>query len=156
MAGRPMYEEQSDLRRERIVADEVERHYNVRADKLPISYSLDFMLSRDGVGMAMLEVKCRPDIVSTTYPAIMLSLLKWRSIMSYHWQGLAVAVAFGFPDGVFVYWIERDTNLRDLRVNFSGRTVQTRDDADKEPVVFLPVSKMEKISDRNVHEKREA
>lgn len=146
---RPRYETQSDLANEESIAAEIESAWDIKVAKMPISYSLDFMGHDISKRLSCwIEVKSRPSMKWGQYSTIMLSLRK-----------LIDAETLIRISGCNAYFVVRDRE-NDIRyaslldvigkpelIEWGGRTVNTRDDADIEPIVSIPVSLFRPISD---------
>lgn len=146
---RPRYETQSDLLTEGSIADEIEMMWKIKVSKMPISYSLDFMGHDIFKKLACwIEVKSRPGMRWGQYSTIMLSLRK-----------LLDAEALMKVSGCEAYFVVRDSQKETRYVALSevvgkpeliewgGRTLQTRDSADIEPIVSIPTDLFRPISD---------
>jgi hypothetical protein len=138
---RPRYETEDDLRREQFVADRLMEAASITLFKLPDSYGPDFFHKH-----RIIEVKCRKHS-SDTYPTLLLALRKWRDgLFLAHLISGQFVVAVGFTDGIFTASVD-PKNLPTYEIVVGGRTRQTRDDGDIEPVVHIPISDMTKITD---------
>ena len=116
---------------------DIESHFGVRLKKLPISYHIDALMEKDARGCGWIEVK-RRNCTFDQYPDIMLSVLKLNAGLSLvNATGLPFFFAVKFNDASGLYqW--SPSHILDIRNG--GRTVQTRDSADIEPVVHIPMS----------------
>lgn len=139
---RAMYETQDDLDKEDLFREELQNTFKCSLDKMPISYGLDFLMTKGDKAVGVMEVKHR-DIDHAYYDTIMLSLLKWNKGIAFsHQNNLTFSFAVRFKDGDYRYVYNGDDLFH---IEFGGRTKQTRDSADIEPVVLIPVSKFQKI-----------
>jgi hypothetical protein len=142
---RPRYETADDLTRERFVADQLMKVGGLRLQKLPVHYLVDFFHPR-----RIVEVKCRQH-AHDAYPTLMLSLAKWQAGIYLahlmHPQTVFV-VAAGFTDGIWTCSVAHKA-LPDYDIKMGGRTKQTRDGADIEPVVHIPVDDMKLITEKS-------
>lgn len=147
---RPPYETHDDLQNEQIIA----AHYLAalhRKDKLvrtvrklPASYRLDFAIETEGKINAWLEVKDRRTGIpfSGGPDTLILSALKWQTGSSLaQTTGLAFVVLVRFSDGIVGSY--RQYSRPPPETKWGGRTVLTRDSADVEPVVHLPLISFE-------------
>lgn len=141
-SGRKMYETSADLQKEGLFAQELSNTFKVALDKLPISYGLDFLVTKNNDAIGVMEVKHRNNN-HDTYPTVMLSLLKWNKGIDFAIKNkLIFSFAVRFQDGDYRYvWSEND----EFQIEFGGRTKQTRDSADVEPVVLIPCAMFQKI-----------
>jgi hypothetical protein len=143
---RPRYETASDLARELTVAEGLSQAWDADLCKVPTSYGLDYIVFGAGKFIGWVEVKTRPTMVWGDYPDVMVSLSKIRS--AFVWS-----LMFGKP----VYFCVRDAN-GELRaasistvdpewVKYGGRTRNTRDPADIEPVAHIPLDQFKPIEE---------
>ena len=139
---RPLYETENDLQNERGVADILAKAWKIDLHKLPISYWLDFFVTKAGKGKAVLEVRCRNN-THNKYPTLMLALAKWKHGIEYaRCNGLAFVFAVKFTDGLFYYLYDKNDVFE---TNWGGRTKNVRDSADVEPVVHIPINKLKRV-----------
>jgi len=134
---RQMYESANDLKNEDDIRQFLEQGLSATLHKLPISYRLDWLVFRNGTPKAVIEFK-RRKCKHLQYPDIMLSLGKWNAGLDYvQKNGLAFMFVVQWDDavGVYMYKPEHPVDIR-----WGGRTVQTRDSADIEPVVHIPTN----------------
>lgn len=135
MTDRPRYEAPEDRENELAAIGHLCREWNCGAQKLPVSYCVDFALVRNGRIFAWAEVKCRTN-PSNHYPTYMIALNKIiaaRRLVEGS-VGFFILVV-QFTDGLF-HW--RDYGNR-LAIQFGGR--EDRGDwQDKEPVAMIPMS----------------
>ena len=141
---RTTYETESDLASESSVASWIAVTLSAEVAKVPVSYGVDAMLSRDGQLIAWLEIKCRHGMRWGQYPDVMISVLKLRAA-----AGLKASTG---ADTIFVVADEtgeiRATNLCKTQtswIRFGGRTAQTRDSADIEPVCHIPLARFHPV-----------
>ena len=134
------HETPADLQNESAVGRAIEQGFNCVLHKLPKSYRLDFMATRMDKPVAWIEVKCRKH-ASTKYPTLMLSLSKYMeakrlaantSVPSY--------LVVRFTDCIKYCPFDYGTDLR-----WGGRTKNTRDSRDIEPVLHFPIDRMENL-----------
>lgn len=142
--GRPMYETEADLENEADIAEKISHTFKVALDKMPISYGLDFFVTKADKAMGVMEVKKR-NIKHDAYPTYMISLLKWnKGLQFHHFNHLRFSIAIMFTDGLYRY-VFREEDLEHIYYEFGGRTKTTRDSADLEPVVRIPMSLWQKV-----------
>jgi len=138
--NRPIYETQKDLTREKSIGDVLARVWKAELHKLPRSYHVDWMITKNKQVKAFAELKCRNN-ASNQYPSLMLSLHKWM-----HGKQLAAEVSGDFliivqwQDGLFYF---KESGF-DVTYNFGGRK-DREDDQDMEPVVHIPVNYFKQI-----------
>lgn len=142
--GRPMYETEADLENESDIAEKISHTFKVALDKMPISYGLDFFVTKADKAIGVMEVKKR-NIKHDAYPTFMISLLKWNKGLQFHYQNkLRFSIAIMFNDGLYRY-VFREEDLDKIYFEFGGRTKTTRDSADLEPVVRIPMNLWQKV-----------
>ena len=130
MNARPIYENAHTLRAEDEVAGRVGSRWRCALRKLPRSYSIDYMLMRDSVVIAWLEVKCR----DKRYDTLILSLGKVMEGRRLSREtGRPFVVVVSLPDGDFWKVVTPDESL----VIALGGRVDRNDPADMEPVAHF-------------------
>lgn len=142
--ARPVYEDEETLTRERACFAVLEEAWGCTLHKLPMIYGVDAMAERDGELIGWVEVKGR-NHNHDQYPTLILSLIKLRA-------GLALAGMTGKPftivsdflDGPCFYRVD-SKEVRAFRVALGGRTNQTRDHGDVEPVIHIPSDRLRPI-----------
>ena len=138
--GRQQWESSADRRNESDVARILESKWSCRLHKLPKSYRMDYIATRQGKPVAFVEVKCRT-ISSTQFSTVMLSLSKYMSgKTATETTGIPSFVVFRFTD-----CMQYASLLNDYPIRIGGRTVQTRDGRDLEPVIEIPAERMETL-----------
>lgn len=75
---RKRYENKKTLEAEAEFMKRLAAAWNCRIRKLPISYNVDALASRNGGACAWVEVKCRSHKFDE-YPDVILSMLKWKA-----------------------------------------------------------------------------
>ena len=139
---RKQYESKFDLSNEQDVSNAISKAWGASLHKLPISYRLDFLLTKDNAAKAVVEVKSRRN-AHNKYPTLMLSLSKWNHGVEYTIiNKLKFLLIAKFTDGIFYY---NYSNKDDFDIKWGGRTVQTRDSADIEPIIHIPVNKLKRL-----------
>jgi len=134
---RPLYETKADLDRETKAKGLIETQFSCKLHKVPKDYRVDYCMTlRDNEIVGWCEIKCRNN-ESTRYPTYMVSLKKIS-------EGLRLAEMTNAPFTLFIqftdklmYYIVKTTDKLEYKVG--GRTVQTRDAQDIEPVVYIPM-----------------
>jgi len=124
-----------DDENERAVGDLAAQYWNCELNKLPRAYYIDFLATRDKVGVAWVEVKCRR-FNHDEYDTFMVAVQKWNA----GWQhvlstGLPFLIVVGYFDCVKFLEV---TDAVDFWIEYGGRTVQQRDDEDIEAMVHIP------------------
>ena len=109
--------------------------------KVPDSYGADWMIERDGVHVGWGEYR-RRDLEWGQYPTIMLSVRKVCDL-----------IRLADVAGKSLFFVEANDGLRYVQivasdqfaVEMGGRTCRTRDAADVEPVVQIPVDRFKLV-----------
>lgn len=142
--NRPLYENKNDLKNESSAQQLIEKICKYKLHKLPISYHADFAAFRDNKLKAFVEYKKR-NCNSTTYPSIMLSYLKLAAIHNLCAPITGVKGYFfvELNDGLF--WCELSKDIPNSYVEWGGRTANTRDSADIEPVIHIPMKNFKEL-----------
>lgn len=145
--ARMLYESNEDRHNESAIAKRIERAWRVELKKLPMSYAVDYAVTRDNQVVGWVEVKRRN--IAPSWKSIIMSVRKWR-------DGCILASTTGFG-WAFVVENARDGKLWwfdcsdvmdediDLTVEWGGRTKKTRDSGDIEPVIHLPTKMFKQV-----------
>jgi hypothetical protein len=138
---RLIYEKPEDIAAERAALDKACEVWKCTAEKLPIKYELDYLLLREGTGVAWLEIKSRTNS-RTAYPTYMISLGK---IMA----ARRLSEASQFPSFLLVKWSDycgyvRLDSLLDFRTAVGGRT-DRGDEQDIEPVALIDLGEFVRL-----------
>ena len=134
------WESPADLENEQGVASCIEQAFQCQLHKLPKSYRLDFMATREGDGVAWIEVKCRKH-PSTKYPTVMLSLSKVLAARQLESNtDLTAFLVVRFTDCT-----KYTTFTEAHSCKWGGRTKNTRDSRDIEPVLHFTTPRMETL-----------
>jgi hypothetical protein len=142
-----MYQTDHDTRAENEIGAVIQQVYGFRLHKLAIAYSLDFgAVGPDNLVKFWCEVKARTGMQWGQYPTVMLSMQKLMAAIRL-WD------ASGLPVLFFVRDADGDIRQFDLMlargrsdwVRWGGRTRQTRDSADIEPVAMIPIELFEPL-----------
>jgi len=150
----PRHESAADLEHEARVRLKVGEAYNTQLMALPISYKLDYLMIENneaGTPAAWLEVKARK-MEWGQYPTIVLSLSKWLAAKELSLEtGLPFIFAILDARGkIYQFKRSSDDFFRGPAANpvtgkharlefaYGGRTRNTRDRNDIEPIVFIP------------------
>jgi len=143
-----MYESALDIKHELSVKSLLEERWGMVLQKLPVTYNLDYMGTRDGVLLSWIEIKAR-NITIDQYPSIMLSLTKFlKGIELYTLTKAPFIFVVKTVDGL--YYHTYDPQLT-YPIEYGGRTTQTRTPVDREPVVQIPSSWFIEIDRENGH-----
>lgn len=128
-------------RRERCFAAALCRVWGYWSEKLQDNQRIDFIAGEKHKApnaSMWLEVKCRAER-STAYPDYILSSSKWvQGIMNAQaTRSYFMFAMYWHGDGKSLYLPVDPADIPEHRLVFGGRTVQTRDKWDKEPVVHI-------------------
>lgn len=120
----------------------IESAWGCELHKLPVSYRVDYCAVRNRSIKGWVEIKCRQHSLYK-YDTLMLSLGKWNFGLDLErTTGKPFFVVARFSCGAIVF--ARASKI-DPVIVWGGRTKQTRDSADLEPVVMIPVKEMEDL-----------
>lgn len=134
---RLIYENSRTLADEAEIASHIATSFDCEMKKLPPLYCLDYLAVRRHVPMALIEIKKR-NAASDTYPDIMMSMHKYiRGTELSRTLALPMIFVVGLDDGVF--WVKMKPIIIDYELRWGGRTADTRDHGDIEPVVHIPM-----------------
>ena len=140
--ARPLYEKSQHLENEQKTAKKIATTYGLRLRKMHMKHAIDFMaFDKSGRAVAVVEVKTRHRN-SYDSPYVILSLTKYNRGLEYdRVNQLNFIFVVDFNDGLFAY---EHKDGDSFKIIFSGRT-DRNDQQDMEPVVQIPISRMEKI-----------
>jgi len=129
---RERYESQSDLENERAVMERFAAHFNRDFKKMGPGFHLDYaIIERGGMKIkGFAEIKCR-NIQYGQYPDIMLS---WHKLVAARSVGVPVVLVVKWADALG--WVVLSDQLWET-LEWGGRTKDTRDDWDVEPVIKI-------------------
>jgi hypothetical protein len=151
---RQQYESNEDRANQQEIADLIGKATSSTPRLVPAHYAeyCDYAFERSGEIVCFCEVK-RRKMRWGQYPDVMLSVHKWM-------KGLEIARSTAVPwmfavgvngaSGIEVYGLRVDpevamTSVWDNEIRFGGRTMQTRDNGDIEPVIHLPCREFSRI-----------
>lgn len=145
---RTQYENSESLSNEQRAIKKFCEPHNFSWHKLPISYELDFAISKQGRLKAFAEVKCR-NVMREQYPTFFIAQRKFMKGIEYTryfnqvgGRPFVFVVIVQWKDALGYYKYDAQDKFEH---DFSGRTVQTRDSADLEPMVHIPIEKFEVV-----------
>ena len=145
---RPTYETDTDITRERRVANVFATFAGVQIFKLPKFYPMDFAGEAPNK-----KIKLWAEIKTRTYTSESLDrmggyMFSLKRYMEYErlasFSGIPAFIVLGLPDGVFYKRLFVMEDMRPLDVKFGGRTDRSDPD-DIEPCVFFKMSDFSKI-----------
>lgn len=139
--SRPMYEQEEDIRNEQAAVRSLCASLHCENfHKLPISYGLDYALIRDGIVVAMVEIKTRTNS-SQRYESIFVSALKRMKALELR-RACNVSTLFviAYMDGLFMI----DFKEKPDWVSIGGRK-DRGDSADFEPVVHYRTERLARV-----------
>lgn len=132
---RVLYESQQDRDNEQALGDIVRRHYDCELHKMPIKLNLDFLATRNGEGVAFVEMRNRRNKMHA-FPTYMVSLYKCM-------MAKKLTDATGLPSFLAVQWSDASGICRlpadDASVQIGG-SLRRGDTQDIEPVCYIPMS----------------
>jgi hypothetical protein len=135
---RTQYETRADLSYEQVFVESLQR-VGVIAWKLPVAYAVDFFAIADKRPI-WIEFKRRSHTYGT-YPDVVLSALKWWHATSLAERtGGTFAFAVAFDDGTRVAHWDPEMPWTPT-FSHGGRTLNTRDSADMEPVAHIEIER---------------
>jgi len=112
-------ENKDTLRLEGQFAARIEDRWNVKLQKIPSTYSLDYAIIRNGGVVSWIEVKCRTNSF-LTYPTYMIALKKWNAMREFQSTShLKAFLGVAFVDGD--YWLDA-SQVKEIEVKMGGRT----------------------------------
>lgn len=142
-----MYENDLSLKDEKRVQPLLEVQWGASLHKMPVSYRLDWIATRNGVATAVIEYK-RRFVEREQYQTIFLSLGKWNAGMDFVLKNnLTFVFVAEWNNGIGYLAISPDTDTSSFQIGYGGRTVQTRDGGDIEPVIHLPINQFKTLGD---------
>ena len=135
---RQTYENTASLRKEADFQKTIETAWRCKLQKMHKHHIIDFMVvDDDKTAKAFIEVKC----LNKTYnqfPCAILSLSKFmKGIEYFNVTGLPFVFATRLDDGDYFYRYEKQHPK--FEISWGGRTKQTRDKFDIEPIVKIPM-----------------
>lgn len=140
--SRPRYESEDDRNNEREAFARIEESMQCKIDKVPPMYVVDFLASRDGYGVSWGEYKKRKWTWGD-YPTVVLSLKKILAANDlYQATGLRTFLYIEDASGDIRYAdIVRTPGSGGppITPTMGGRTLNTRDQGDIEPVAHFPI-----------------
>lgn len=137
---RKMYENESSLKNENQIKSLLEKKWNVILHKMQFSYRLDWIATHNnGSAMAVIEYK-RRYVNRNQYDTIFLSLGKWNAAMDFVLKNNLVFVFVAeWNDEIGYLPVNKNTDSSSFQIGFGGRTLNTRDHGDIEPIIHLPI-----------------
>ena len=137
---RPRYESEQDLNNEENAKSIIETSYNCVLRKLPISYNADWVATRNGEVVAVIEYKKRT-FNKDKYPTTFIFVDKWmNSLRLAETMAVPFILIIEWTDGI--YWHHAGTC--DVEFKISGRT-DRNDPQDMQPSVHIPVTAFKSI-----------
>jgi hypothetical protein len=126
-------ENEDTLRAENQLRGRIEKSWDIKMEKLPTTYSLDYAIKKGEEVKGFIELKCRTHVYGT-FDTYMISLKKWKACREFQASShLKAFLGVGFTDGD--YWLDT-ANVTDFSVKMGGRS--DRDwTVDREPCVFF-------------------
>lgn len=149
---RPIYEDEKTKKLEWFISQVASDVWGSVMAKMPMSYHIDFIGVFRGGGRFIAEAKWRNFHQWGQYDTVMLSALKWMTAKR---MCEDFNIPFTFIVGTFdgMYFFKKPANNWIPPIDpTGGRTKQTRDSADIEPVVHLPTGSFERVATRSDYE----
>ena len=149
------FETKEDLDRETKVLYEVENVTGLCGKKLHDYDRIDYCLvstrtlENENIIKYWIEIKCRM-CDHDTYKTLKVSMKKCIAgleLMEY--TGIPFSLVIGYYDGIYAYQFKPDSVLGPI--TWGGRTKDKRREADIEPMLHIPIEKLERLSELNVH-----
>jgi hypothetical protein len=129
---RPIYETQHDLDHEKEIADLLSKKWSADFHKLPIKNNVDFLVTREGKGIAFIEYKHREKLSFEAFPTYMVSLDKWMKMRDIQNNtGLPCHLVVRFKE--LTAWVNCDA---DFHIGINGRK-DRNDPQDIEPMAYI-------------------
>ena len=147
---RTQYETPEDEARQEVVQEKLRKYTGNEILTVPKSYHVDCCeatrYDHDLIGWwnvtGWWEIKCR-DNSSSCYPTLMISLQKiMRGIEISNFTKLPFRLAIQYTDKLMIADVDKNIPIG---YKWGGRTVKTRDPADIEPVIHIPMSHFKEI-----------
>ena len=140
---RTQYETETHLKNEDKFKSIMEEKYDCILQKMHKHHIIDFIAIRDNKAVAWIEVK-KLNRTFNQHPEVMLSVSKFMKGIQYS-QATKLPFLFAtmMNDGTFIY--EYNSAHKDIFTEWGGRTKNTRDQFDVEPVVKIPIEHFIKI-----------
>ena len=137
MVLREYYENNTTLKNESDFKHKIMEVWDCSLQKMHSHHIIDFMLLYGGTAKAWVEVKCLNKTYNK-YPHTILSLSKYmKGVEYYNISGLPFIFATRLEDGDYYY--KHNPEHPKFEIIWGGRTKQTRDKYDIEPVVLIPM-----------------
>ena len=138
--ARKMYETPETLKKERDIADIIEKSWKCKLHKMHFKLSVDFALC-DSVIKAWVEIKTRT-ISSTHSDKYMIGLHKIKSCRELAREtSLPFYLVVKFTDGIYYY----KDNMENHELKIGGRVVTQRDAQDIEPCYYIDMKLFKKL-----------
>ena len=140
---RTYYENSTTLKAEKEFANYLETKWECVLQKMHSHHIIDFMLTRNNIAKAWVEVKCL-NTTSNAFPCRILSLSKYmKGIEYYKTTGLPFIFAVSLQDGYYFY--KHNEKHGNFEIIWGGRTKDTRDKFDIEPIIKIPTVLFEEV-----------
>ena len=139
--ARPIYETKEHKKKQMLVADVIERRWNVSCKDLSYRDVVDYAMCRDDVICGWIEVKCR-NLCFTTQLEYMISLHKIKEGRSLAKEtNLPFFLVVAFQDGIYYYKDEGEEHS----LRWGGRFLRQRDKEDLEPCYYIDINLFKKL-----------
>lgn len=133
--SRPRYESADSLEAEKRIKEHLEKAWGASLHAMPISYGMDYCVEVNGKVKGVCEIK-RRRCNKADFQTLFIALQKVMKAHQFLQVNIHPVLVIGWNDAVGL----QDLGKWPEYVDYSGRTVQTRDSADVEPMAHYPVS----------------
>ena len=147
MSKRKQYEFNDDRRHEEQIVKVLAERLNATAVKLTKHERLDYALYLRGEVEGVVEVKRRQGS-GLRYPEWFIADQKWSFGAGIsRKEEIHFFILFEWDEGVFAYRHRTDDKFR---TEVAGRTKQTRDEYDVEPMIYIPRGRFKQLTENRV------
>lgn len=141
--SRTQYENSESKHNENEFKKYIELRWSCNMVKMHYHHIIDFMLLKNKVAKAWVEVKCL-NRTYKQYPHFILSLSKYmKGVEYYRVTGLPFIFATRIKDGDYFY--KYDESHIGFPIIYGGRTKTTRDKYDIEPIIQIPLEHFKEL-----------
>ena len=142
--SRPVYENAEDRSAETMAIKRFIDSLDGDVDfiKLPMQYKMDFAITRDGVIIGLVEVKCRK-YSKHAFSTYMISMSKLVAAAGYSSIGIGCILLVQWTDSMG--WVKMDGD--NWKVRIGGRK-DRNDWQDVEPVTHIPIAEFKEVLQR--------
>ncbi|QDP55600.1 MAG: hypothetical protein Tp152DCM223801_16 [Prokaryotic dsDNA virus sp.] len=139
---RETYENKNSLEKENAFSQKIEGFWGCKLQKMHKHHIIDYMVVNNKAAVAWLEVKCL-NRTYKQYPHFILSYSKYmKGVEYYRTSRLPFLFAVRLYDGDYYYRYDKTDNYK---IIWGGRTKNTRDEFDVEPIIQIPITEFKEI-----------